>query len=208
MEKAMNRTWVPSVVKKAYNGIREVQLRTEHLTNRKVFLTGGIDSELADEFLQQMMFLAQEGKAPVDVYINSLGGEIEAGLMIYDILQGIGIPTNLICTGTAASMAAIILASGEKGRRFILPHSKTMIHEPLLRGGVGGSATSIRNLSESILETRDLVNNLLAEHTGRSLAEVNEATSYDHYMNAEESIAFGLCDKIISNPLDVASVAK
>ncbi|MBR1852646.1 MAG: ATP-dependent Clp protease proteolytic subunit [Lachnospiraceae bacterium] len=202
----MERIWIPSVEKKGYNSIKEVQIRSELLGNRKVFLTGNIDSDLADDFLQQMMFLAQESKEPVDVYINSPGGEIDAGLLIYDVLQGIEIPVNLICTGTAASMAAIILAAGEKGRRFILPHSRTMIHEPLLRGGVGGSATSIRNLSESILETRDLVNNLLAKHTGKTLAEINEATSYDNHMNAEESVTFGLCDRIVRSPFNVKSV--
>ena len=103
---------------------------------------------------------------------------------------------NIICAGMAASMAAIILAGGQKGYRYILPHSKVMIHEPLLSSGLGGSATSIKNISDSILETREIVNSILAKHTGKSLSEVNKATSFDNYMNAEEAIAFGLCDAI------------
>ena len=102
----------------------------------------------------------------------------------------------MICTGMAASMAAILLAGGQKGNRYILEHSKVMIHEPLLANGVGGSATSIKNISESILETRKIVNGILAEHTGKSIEEINEATSFDNYMNAKEAIEFGICDAI------------
>jgi ATP-dependent Clp protease, protease subunit len=93
-------------------------------------------------------------------------------------------------------MAAVLLAAGQKGRRYILPHSKTMIHEPLIAGGVGGSATSIKTISNSILETKDIVNTILAKYTGKSVDEINEATAFDNYMNAEESVAFGLCDAI------------
>ena len=96
-------------------------------------------------------------------------------------------------------MAAIILAGGQPGRRYILPHSKVMIHEPLLANGVGGSATSIKNISESILETRRIANSILAEHTGKTIEEIDEATSFDNYMSAEKAIEFGLCDKILNS---------
>ena len=109
------------------------------------------------------------------------------------------IPVYMYCTGMAASMAALLLAGGQPGRRFILPHSKTMIHEPLLTGGVGGSATSIRNISDSILETRKIVNGILAKHTGKTLKEVNKATSFDNYMNAEKSVEFGICDRVVTS---------
>ena len=105
-------------------------------------------------------------------------------------------PVEIYCAGMAASMAAIILASGGKGRRHILPHSRVMIHEPLLDGGLGGSATSIRHISESIMETKRILNEILSKHTGRAIAEIEKATSYDNYMNAEESVAFGICDDI------------
>ena len=114
------------------------------------------------------------------------------------------IPVYMYCTGMAASMAAVLLAGGQPGRRYILPHSKTMIHEPLLSGGVGGSATSIRNISDSILETRSIVNGILAKHTGKSIKEINKATSYDNYMNAEKSVEFGICDKVVQGLLETA----
>ena len=164
--------------------------------NRRLFLTGTIDSEMANAFLMQLIYLKQEADLPVTIYINSPGGEVNAGLMIYDALQGCRLKIDMICTGMAASMAAILLASGQKGRRFILKHSKVMIHEPLISEGVGGSATSIRNISDSICETRRIVNEILSEHTGKSIDEINEATSFDNYMDAEEAIRFGICDAI------------
>ena len=106
---------------------------------------------------------------------------------------------DLYCLGMAASMAAVILASGKKGHRHILPHSKTMIHEPLIGSSIGGSATSIQHLSESIMDTKKLVNEILASHVGRTPEEIDQATAFDNYMNAEESVAFGMCDDITTN---------
>ena len=189
----------PLIEVESANGTREISLATRHLMRRKIFLTGEIDAPLANSFLAQIMFLEEERDAPVDISINSTGGEVNSGLLLYDAIQASTLPVNLICTGHAASMAAIILAGGEKGRRYILPHSKVMIHEPLISSGVGGSASSIKNISDSILETRDIVNGILAKHTGKTLEEINEATRYDHYMNAEEAISFGICDKIASS---------
>ncbi len=146
-----------------------------------------------------MLYLQQESNEPITIYINSPGGSVNAGLVIYDCIQSSEIEINIICAGMAASMAAIILAGGQKGHRFILPHSKVMIHEPLISHGVGGSATSIKNISDSIIETRELVNNILAKHTGKTLEEINKATSFDNYMNAKEAIEFGLCDEVAKN---------
>ncbi len=188
--------WIPSIEVESVRGHRELNLRTCHLMKRRIFLNGSIDSESANDFLLQLMYLEEESNEPIDILINSPGGEVNAGLLIYDAIQGSKAVINMYCTGMAASMAADILAGGQKGRRFILPHSKVMIHEPLIRDGVGGSATSIRNISQSILETRDICNGLLAKNTGKTLEEVNEATSYDNYMNAEQTVAFGICDAI------------
>jgi ATP-dependent Clp protease protease subunit len=116
--------------------------------------------------------------------------------MIYDAIQGCDRVIHMICTGMAASMAAVILAGGQKGQRYILRHSQVMIHEPLIANGVGGSATSIKNISESILETRRIINSILAKHTDKTIEEINEATGFDNLMNAEQAIAFGLCDAI------------
>ena len=195
----MGTIWIPSIEVESAHGTREVSLSTRHLMKRKIFINGGIDSELANNFLSQFMYLENEGDEEITIYINSPGGEVNAGLMIYDIIQGSSVPVNIICTGMAASMAAVILAGGQKGRRYILKHSKVMIHEPLLANGVGGSATSIKNISESILETRNLLNGILAKHTGKTLKEVNKATSFDNYMNAEEAIKFGICDVVCKN---------
>lgn len=192
-------SWIPSVEVESARGTREVSLATRHLMNRNVFLTGSIDGEMANNFLSQFIYLEQESDDPVTIYINSPGGEVNAGLMIYDTIQGSRLPINMVCTGMAASMAAILLAGGQKGYRYILKHSKIMIHEPLIASSVGGSATSIKNISDSILETREIVNGILAEHTGKSIEEINNATNFDNYMNAEEAIAFGICDEITAN---------
>ena len=192
----MSNLWTPSIEVESVNGTREVSLTTRHLMNRNVFLQGTIDSDMANQFLSQLLYLEQESEEPVTIYINSPGGEVNAGLVIYDAIQGSNLEINMICTGMAASMAAILLAGGQKGNRYILEHSKVMIHEPLLANGVGGSATSIKNISESILETRKIVNGILAERTGKSIEEINEATSFDNYMNAKEAIEFGICDAI------------
>lgn len=192
-------SWIPSIEVESAHGTREVSLTTRHLMNRRIFLTGSIDERMANDFLAQFMYLEQESDEPVTIYINSPGGEVNAGLMIYDMIQGSRLPVNMVCTGMTASMAAILLAGGQKGRRYILKHSKVMIHEPLISNGVGGSASSIKNISDSILETREIVNGILAEHTGKSLKEINEATHFDNYMNAEEAKEFGICDEITSN---------
>ncbi len=176
-------------------GTREVSLATRHFMNRIIFLTGSIDSETADDFLSELLFLEESGE-PVTIFINSPGGEVNAGLMIYDTIQGSGLEINMVCTGMASSMAALIFAGGQKGRRFILPHSKIMIHEPLISSGVGGSATSIKNISDSILETRGILNRILAKHTGKSTEEIDKATAFENIMNAEEAVRFGICDRI------------
>ena len=189
-------TWSPSIEVESANGTREVALITRQLMNRRIFLTGEINSETANEFLLQLLFMEEEKDKPVTIYINSPGGEVNAGLMIYDAIQATKLDIRMICTGMAASMAAILLAGGRKGFRYILPHSKVMIHEPLLANGVGGSASSIKNISESILETRDIVNGILAKHTGKTLEKINEETRYNHYLNAKETVSFGICDRL------------
>ncbi len=194
----------PSIEVESAHGVREISLATRHLMKRRVFLSGEINADMANTFLSQMMFLEEEGDEPVNVYINSLGGEVNAGLLIYDTIQASTLPINIICTGYAASMAAIILAGGQKGRRFILKHSKVMIHEPLIANGMGGSATSIKNISDSILETRQILNSILADHTGKTLEEINEATQFDNYMNSSEAVDYGICDEIIDSLKDVA----
>ncbi len=189
--------WTPMVMEESCNGVREITLRTKHFTDGKLFLNGEVTEEMANSFVSEILYLAEKGE-PVDIYINSPGGSVNAGLVIYDVIQACAdkIEINMYCTGMAASMGAIILAGGQKGHRFILPHSKVMIHEPLISGGIGGSATSIKNTADSILETKSITNGILAKHTGKSIKQIDKATSYDNFMNAEEAVKFGICDEI------------
>ncbi|MCR5426257.1 MAG: ATP-dependent Clp protease proteolytic subunit [Lachnospiraceae bacterium] len=197
MNETSIRTWDPSVEEESCNGLHQISLQTRHLTNRKLFLTGEVTDAMANDFVSELLYLA-ETQEPIDIYINSPGGSVSAGLVIYDVIQACEnkVPINMYCIGMAASMGAVILAGGQKGRRFILPHSKCMIHEPLISGGMGGSATSIKKTAESILETKAITNGILAKHTGKTIEEIDDATAFDNFMNAEEAIAFGLCDEI------------
>lgn len=183
----------------SYGGTRELSLWTKHFSNRKLFLTGPVTSEMADMFVAELLYLSRSNE-PIDIYINSPGGSVNAGLVIYDVIQACEgkIPIHMYCVGSASSMGAVILAGGQKGRRYILPHSKVMIHEPLIADGMGGSASTIKKTAESILETKEIINGIISKHTGKTIEEVDEATSFDNFMNAEEAIAFGLCDEIKS----------
>lgn len=176
-------------------GIGEFSIFSLNASNGDVFLNEIITPASAMKFASIMKYMASK-EMPVNIYINCIGGEINSGLLIYDVLQSYPYEVNLYCTGTAESMAALILASGKKGHRFILPHSKVMIHEPLIAEGFGGSATTIEKQAQGILEIKALINGILAKHTGRSIEEVNHATAYDNFMNAQTAIEFGICDEI------------
>lgn len=190
---------VPEIERETVNGVQQISLLTDAFTNRKVFLFGEIDETLVYSFTMQMLNLMQDEQLPIDIYINSPGGEITSGLVIYDLIQSCQAPINMYCVGMVASMAALIFAGGQKGRRFIMPHSQVMIHEPLIPGGVGGSASSIKSTAESILETRALLNGILAKHTGKTIKVIDKATDHDNFMNAEEAVKFGLCDKVVTS---------
>ena len=179
-------------------GINLVPLTTRLLANRKVFIEGEIEREKANEFIKQIMLLNIESTTePIDVLINSPGGDINAGLLMYDVIQASKAPIRTYCIGTAYSMGAVLFACGIHGR-YMLPHSELMLHEPLLGNRVGGNASSIRSISESLMETRKKINGILAKHTGKTEEEIEKATSFDHYYTAEESVEFSLADKIIS----------
>lgn len=187
--------WQPCIVEESHSGVREVALYTKHLMNRRIFIQGEIDADVANAVFSQILYLVDDTDSPIDIFINSEDGDVNSGLMIYDIIQSVRTPINIYCTGIAASMAAVILAGGQKGRRFMLPHAKTMLQKPMAASGIGGY-TAPRNGSQSIVETRRIVNGILAKHTGKSLEEIESATKSDCYMSAEESVAFGLCDAI------------
>ncbi|MCD8133034.1 MAG: ATP-dependent Clp protease proteolytic subunit [Clostridiales bacterium] len=167
------------------------------LSRRKVFIEGEIDNTTACEFVKKIMILTQEDpEKEIDVLINSPGGEINSGMLIYDVIQASRAPIRTFCIGKAYSMAALLFSSGNHGR-YMLPHGELMLHEPLLGNLVGGNSSSIRSISESLLETRRRINQILAKHTGKSEKEIEKATEYDHFFSPEESVDFGLCDEIV-----------
>ncbi len=185
-----------NTILKSSNGITLIPLETKLLTKRKIFIDGKIDSESADTVAKQFMLLADDdSEKAIDILINSPGGEVNSGLMLYDLFNSADIPIRMICLGKALSMAAVIFASGKE--RLMLPNSKLMLHEPLIQDGIGGNTTTVKSISDSLLETRYRLNSILAKHTNHSVEEIEQATNFDHYFSAEESIEFGLCDKII-----------
>lgn len=181
------------------NSITLMTTETKLGEDRFINIKGPIDSEMADAFTEQMLILNRESTTEqITVLINSAGGSVSQGMLMYDVIQGSIAPVRLICKGEAYSMAAILLASGNpKHGRYILPNSKVMIHEPLIQGGVGGKTSSIKSISDSLIETRQKLNGILAKHTGHTIEEIDEATSYDHYFTAEEAVRFGICDKVV-----------
>lgn len=158
-------------------------------------ITGDVDDEMAKSFIILLRIAARRGM-DLRIFINSPGGSVSAGLAMLDVMRDYPHDIDIYVCGLAASMAAVLAAGGRKGHRFIMPHSKMMIHEPLIAGGMGGSATSIQRTAESILETKKVINGLLAEFTGRSAKEIDKNTAYDNFFNADEAIAFGLCDAV------------
>lgn len=184
------------VLVKTSNSITTVSIEAKLLDKRKIWIEGEITEKLACNFIKQLLFLlAEDEKESIDILINSPGGNVNAGMLIYDALQSCTAPVRLFCVGMAYSMAAVIFASGTT--RYMLPNSKLMIHEPLIESGVGGNSSSIKSISDSLQESKEKLVSLLVKHTKRKKQEVEEAIRFDHYFNAEESISFGMCDEIV-----------
>jgi len=187
---------IPYVIEQTSRGERVYDIYSRLLKDRIIFLGTPIDAQVANSVVAQMLFLeAQNPKAEIKLYINSPGGEIDAGLAIYDTMQYVQAPVSTIVVGLAASMAAVILAAGEPGRRFALPNSRVMIHQPW--GGAQGQATDIAIRAEQILKMRDKLNRILAEHTGQPLERVAQDTDRDFWLDAEEARAYGLVDRVV-----------
>jgi ATP-dependent Clp protease protease subunit len=180
---------------KTSGGIALVPAEARLLAERRIFVEGEITQESACEFVRKMMILCGENDEPINVFINSPGGEINAGLLMYDVLQASPVPVHMYCIGRAYSMGALLFGCGSRSRT-MFPHAELMLHEPLLGSSVQGSASSIQSISESLLKTKRKVNELLAARTGKTVEEIDEVTSCDHYFSAEEAQAFGLCDHI------------
>ena len=182
---------------KSSNGITLVPIESRLMASRRIFIEGEIDADTACEFVKKVMYLnSEDAGKPIDVLINSPGGEINSGMLMYDVIQSSKAPIRMFCIGRAYSMGAVLFACGNHGR-YMLPHAELMVHEPLLGNRVGGNSSSIKSISDSLLETKKKMNQILAKHTGKPEKVVAKATSYDHYFSAEESVEFGLCDEIV-----------
>nr|MDD3719934.1 ATP-dependent Clp protease proteolytic subunit [Candidatus Gracilibacteria bacterium] len=191
-------TLIPTVIDKTPQGERAYDIYSRLLEDRIIFLGDAIDSTVANTVIAQLLFLEkQDPKAPITMYVNSPGGHVTAGLAIYDVMQYVKCPVHTVSIGLSASMGSIILAGGTKGKRFALPHSEIMIHQPL--GGAEGQATDIKIAAEHIIRTGNRLYKILAKHTGKSLEQVEKDCDRDNFMTAEEALAYGLIDKIIKN---------
>ena len=186
-----------NIIEKSSNGISQVSADAKLMCNRKVFIEGEINAETACEFVKKIMILnLQDSDRPIDIFINTPGGCINSGMLYYDVIQASKAPIRTFCIGRAYSMGAILLACGNHGR-YILPHGEVMIHEPLLGNRVGGNSSSIKSISESLLESKRKMNEILVKHTGQTAETVEKATGYDHYFDSQESLEFGLVDEIV-----------
>lgn len=186
---------IPYVVERTSSGERSYDLYSRLLDDRIIFLTGPIDDAVANTVVAQLLYL--EGKDPtkdICLYINSPGGSVSAGMAIYDTMNYIKCEVSTICIGMAASMGAFLLSSGTKGKRFALPNSEIMIHQPL--GGAQGQASDIKIHAEHILRTKAKLNRILAENCGKDMAILERDTDRDNFMSAEEARAYGLIDKV------------
>ncbi|HAU66496.1 TPA: ATP-dependent Clp endopeptidase proteolytic subunit ClpP [Candidatus Uhrbacteria bacterium] len=187
---------IPTVIEKTHAGERAYDIYSRLLKDRIIFLGTEIDDMVANLIIAQMLFLESQDKTKdIKLYINSPGGSVTSGLAIYDAMQYVKPDVSTICVGMAASMGAVLLASGAKGKRFVLPNSEVMIHQVL--GGVQGQATDIKIHAERILKMKDQLNNILAKHTGKKKALVEQDTERDYFLNAEEAVKYGLVDKLI-----------
>ncbi len=187
---------IPTVIEKTFQGERAYDIYSRLLKDRIIFLGGPIDDAVANTIIAQLLFLESEDpKKDIQMYINSPGGEVYSGLAIYDTMNYIKPAVSTICVGLAASMAAFLLAGGEKGKRFSLPNSRILIHQPM--GGTKGQASDIKIQAEEILKIREEMNKVLAKNTGQPLNIIEKDTDRDFYMRASEAKKYGIVDKII-----------
>ncbi len=188
---------IPIVVEQSSRGERAYDIYSRLLKDRIIFLGEQVEEGMANTIIAQMLFLESEDpNKDINLYINSPGGAVTAGLAIYDTLQYIKPDVTTICMGQSTSMAALLLAAGAKGKRYALPHARIMIHQPL--GGVQGQATDIDIQAKEILKIKDTIHNILSQHTGKSLETIREDTERDFFMSTEDAVDYGIIDKVIT----------
>ena len=193
------RGLVPTVIEQTTRGERGWDLFSRLLKDRIVFLGAQVDDDLANVIIAQLLFLESEDPdKDVMMYVNSPGGEVSAGLAIYDTMQSLRCPVATFCVGQAASMASLLLAAGAKGKRSCLPHARVMIHQPL--AGMQGKATDIEIHAREILHTREVINQIYARHTGQPADKIKHDTERDNFMSAPEAQSYGLIDQVLASP--------
>lgn len=192
-----NQHLIPTVIEKTSYGERAYDIYSRLLKDRIVFLGSGINDAVANTVIAQMLFLAnQDPDKDIKLYINSPGGSVTSGMAIYDTMQYIKPDVSTICIGMAASMGAVLLTAGEKGKRFCLPHSEVMIHQVM--GGAEGQASDIQIHAERIIKMKGRLNKIIADHSGNLIEKVEKDADRDYFMSAEEAVTYGLVDKVIS----------
>ncbi len=199
-----NNYLVPTVIEQSGRGERAFDIYSRLLKERIIFLVGPVDDHSANLVVAQLLFLESENPdKDIFLYINSPGGSVTAGMSIYDTMNFIKPDVSTLCLGQAASMGAFLLSAGAKGKRFALPNSRVMIHQPLINGGLGGQASDIEIHAKELLKLKAKLNQLLAEHCGRTLDELERDTDRDNFMSAEEAQAYGLIDQVLSSRSDI-----
>lgn len=188
---------IPMIVDKEAGGERSYDIFSRLLKNRIILLSGEIDDNLANTVVAELLYLDSLSHDDISIYINSPGGNVTSGFAIYDTMNFIKSDVSTICLGIAASMAAFLLSSGKKGKRYALPNSEVMIHQPL--GGASGQATEIKIAAEHILNTKKKLNDILAKNTGKSIKQIENDTDRDNYLSADNAKDYGLIDKILTN---------
>ena len=200
-----NNTLIPTVIEQSGRGERAFDIYSRLLKERIIFLVGPVNDHTANLVVAQLLFLESENPdKDIYFYINSPGGSVTAGMSIYDTMKCIKPDVQTLCLGQAASMGAFLLSVGTKGKRFALPNSRVMIHQPLISGGLGGQASDIEIHARELLKLKEKLNQILAEHTGKSLEQIERDTDRDNFMSAQEAADYGLIDKVITTRADVA----
>lgn len=186
----------PNILRESSQGLECISLKDEFFAHREIEIAGVIDRDMAYSLCQQLRHLAQDDpRTKITIFVNSPGGSVQDGLAIYDVMRAIDCPIRTVCLGMAASMAALLFIAGDE--RDMLPHAQVMIHDPLIGGGIGGSALTVKAVADDLMRTRQITAEIISKHSGHSIDEVLEATAHDTYFEAPEAVEWGLADRVI-----------
>ncbi len=186
----------PQIIRETAEGPYRLDIRDQMLASRELELTSAVDAESCATLIRGLLYLQRvDAKAPVTLYINSLGGEVQSGLALYDVMQAVSCPIRTVCLGMAASMAALLFIAADE--RLMLPHSRVMVHDPLIGSGLGGSALSVKARADDLMRIRDVTAGVIARHTGMTLEQVFKLTATDTYFEAQEAVEAGLADRVV-----------